>query len=116
MSNSKLIKIKTDKKKFVKQYATILKRLMFGDLSTEEGDVLVCLYNSSEDKDSFTSVDKEACVIEMKKIGYSKFDIKSVEKCLKVLRKKKYINRNKFRPGLFPMLEKDFKLMFYFYE
>lgn len=116
MSNSKLIKIKTDKTKFVRQYASILKRLMFSDLSTEEGDVLVCLYNSSEDKDVFNNVDKEACIVEMKRLGYSKFDNKRIESCLKVLRKKKYITRNKFRPGLFPMLEKDFKLMFYFYE
>lgn len=114
--SSKLIRIKTDSNKFNRQYLTLLSPMIVREkLSKEEIDIL-CSLNRFADQGKFDKKSMGLSLIELTTNGYPKSTEQLLNKIIKTLRKKKVINRNQIRQDLFPKLDKNYKLMFYFYE
>lgn len=110
MSNQKLIKIRTDKVKFTKQYLSIMSPLLVKDgLSKDELDLIGLIVKYSEELSVNAKV-KKIISIETGK------DIKDIDSTIKGLRKKKVINGIRLNDKFAPKFQKDYKLMFYFYE
>lgn len=103
-----LIKIKTNKEKFPKQYYAIVSGLLFGKvLSYEEIDILVGLQKLAK-KGKFNTKDVDKLTILLSK------GKEEIEETITSLRKKKVIRRNTV--GSLPEFNATHKLMFYFYE
>lgn len=110
MSRQQLIKIRTDKVKFTKQYLSIMSPLLVKDgLTKDELDLIGLIVKYSDDLSIGTKV-KKIISIEIGK------DVKEIDSTIKGLRKKKVINGIRLNSKFAPMFQKEYKLMFYFYE